>query len=727
MANGNLNPNTDANANLLPLTETVYSAKDQPTLYDAMLRRLKERFSDDYNDLAQTAAAIMLVHVQSYGLGQLAFHVDRSAADTFLTTSRTLAAATRHTEQMYYKIPPATSAGGDFICTFGSPTQQQATIPKGHRFSGPGGLIFEAADAVIVPQGTTSISVPVSEGQTFNRSFVADGEPSREYTLSGIVEEKYLAVSPLRVYVDGNLWPIVDFFEFEQTNQVEVQFTSDPPLIRFGDGFAGNVPVKDAAINVTYRVISGETGNIASAPDPTTTTLASTDPFLVAGVAVPMVVTSLTSTSGGEPPMPLERVKLLAPQARAARGAAVTQPDYRALVNSFSDPTFGKVAQGYAARVDDAGADGPTVGYLSGIQAATDAHVAAVSTANDNSDAAASAAATAIAAIDAETNPGAVQAGIVTTLQGASTSVLTQSNLMNGSTSTIAAAVTNHATTLTQLVNLLNVALAGDPTSLATASNYMARLGVLVSTDISTANSTLTANASTLALQAKTISTAATDLDASRGRVDTQSATVSTQVSAMSTEMDSVVTSAGTMETTVTANVQGLFGHLDGLFASDCSANIVNVPILALGSDNFYTGPSTGLIRATQGYLDGIKEVTQHVNVISGANGLLYVGMIISGVYESAYAKAEVAAGIEARIDDILRGREFGDPLYLSAPDNKSGVYDVLAKISGLKRVNVQITQPTSRLDTHGNVIPLELEIITKLAGGIIINLEALV
>jgi len=724
VANGNLNPNVDANANLLPLTETVYSAKDQPTLYDAILRRLKERFGGDYNDLAQTAAAIMMVHVQSYGCAQLAFHVDRSAADTFLSTSRTLAAATRHTEQMYYKIPPATSAGGDFICTFDSPTEQQSTIPKGHRFGGPGGLVFEASESVIVPKGATSISVSVAEGQTFQRAYVADGEPSREYPLSGVLEGKFLAASPLRVYVDGNLWTIVDFFDFEQTNQVEVQYTSAPPLIRFGDGYAGNVPPEDAAINVSYRVISGEAGNISSSPDPDTTTLTSLDPFNVAGVPIPMTVTSQTSTSGGEPPMPLDRVKILAPQARASRGAAVTQPDYRALVNSFSDPTFGKVAQGYAARVDDAAADGPTVGYLTGIQDATDDLVSAVSTANDASDADASAANAAVSAIDAEADPGNVLSSIVVSLQGASNSVLTQSNQINGATSTIGAAINNHGTTLTQLINLINTALAPG-SDLNQANDYMARLGVLVATDIGTANGALTAVSATLALDANTVATAATNLDASRARIDSQTSTITSQIAGMSTEMDSVVTSANTMESTVTANVQGLFTHLDGLFASDCSANVVNVPILALGSDNFYTGPSTGLIRATQSYLDGIKEVTQHVNVVSGANGLLYAGMEINGVYASAFTRSEVYSAIEARIDDILRGREFGDPLYLSAPDGQSGIYDSLAKIGGLLRVNVKITQPTSRLDIYGNIIPLQLEVVTKLTDGIIINLEA--
>ena len=53
-------------------------------------------------------------------------------------------------------------------------------------------------------------------------------------------------------------------------------------------------------------------------------------------------------------------------------------------------------------------------------------------------------------------------------------------------------------------------------------------------------------------------------------------------------------------------------------------------------------------------------------------------------------------------------------PLYLSAPDKKSGIYDTLSRVSGLGFVNVEITSPADRLDADGNLVPLELEVVTK-------------
>jgi hypothetical protein len=721
VANGNLNPNTDADANLLPLTETVYSAKDQPTLYDAILRRLRERFEGDYNDMAETAAAIMMVHVQSYGAGQLAFHIDRSAADTFLSTSRTLAAATRHTEQMNYKIPPATAAGGEFVCTVGSPTAQQAIVAKGHRFQVEGGLIFEASDQVIVPQGATSFTVSVSEGTTFERLFVADGEPSREYPLAGVGEDQYLAADPLRVHVDGNLWAEVDFFEFAQTNQYEIQYTSAPPLVRFGDGFAGNVPVDNAAINVSYRVISGETGNISAVTDEATTTITSVDPFLVAGTAVQVVVTAPNGTAGGEPPMPLERVKVLAPKAVAARGAAVTKEDYRALVNSFSDPTHGKVAQGYAARVGSTQADTVTVGFLTSIGDAVSNHAASASTSATAHATARTTAEADVAAIEAESGSGNVLALLSTDVNARSVSVATQAQTIAGASATIDSAAVNHGLKVTALTNYINDNLSGDVGALA----LVGELNALMATDVVTANGTVNASTATLQADATVLAESSTAIETSRVSIETARVDIPTQLTAMQSEIDSINTDAAATETSVTADIAALFLHLDTLFDSDCSANVVNVPILALGADGFYTGPSQGLVSALQVYLDEIKEVTQHVNVISGVGGLLKLAMTITGVYSSAYTRSEVRAAIESRIDDLLKGREFGDPLYLSAPDRKSGVYDTLAKISGLESVNVTITAPEDRIDSLGNVIPQELEVITKLQDGISITVEA--
>ena len=65
-------------------------------------------------------------------------------------------------------------------------------------------------------------------------------------------------------------------------------------------------------------------------------------------------------------------------------------------------------------------------------------------------------------------------------------------------------------------------------------------------------------------------------------------------------------------------------------------------------------------------------------------------------------------------IDDVLKNREFNQPLRLSSPDTGDGLYDLTNPIDGIDYVNIEITGPVGKLDTEGNLIPAELEVITK-------------
>lgn len=694
----------------VPILDVVYSSRDFPTFFDGILRRLKENFSEEeYNDLAATAVAIIQIHLMSYGLSQLSFNLDRVAADAYLVTSRTLAAATRHTEQLGYKIPPAAASSGDFEVQM-DPTDVpvQSSIAKNHRFEATGGRVFQATDEVIIPASSSSVTVGVTQGEAREVSFTSDGTANQIFTLPGIVEDTYLSGAHTKVFVNGELWTKNDFLTFETTNQYEVAETADPPELKFGDGFAGNIPPNGADILVQYRVISGPDGNISSVTDPDATTISSTDPVVVSGNSITVTVIAPDGTSGGATPQSLDQVKKLAPLTFGSRGVAVTTEDYQALVNAFQDPTFGAVAQGYAADVRNTGNDSITTTLDASVRSAIEDLRLSIVSKQTTLDA--SSASLTSERNDIETAADAIETEN-TTLIASATSVLALARTVNDSSKVI----TGNTDSMDSLLDDLQAEIDGAADT-ATMTTLVSQIRAFLNgaAGITIENATIAGAASSLTTESETITGSTTVITTQLAAIDAALTQIDTDLAAIDSEISTILTETEAAETSINTDMNSLLAHLDDLFDSDCKANLVQVPILAVGSDGFYTGPSSGLIAAVQTYLDGIKEVTQYVNVISGANSLLAADITVKVKFSNELIEPETRANIEAVIDDVLKGREFNKALRLSSPDSGDGLYDLVNPIEGIDYVNIEITAPTANLDTDGNLIPGELEIITK-------------
>ena len=78
-----------------PLNQIQYASKDFPSYFDALLARLKDEYGDIYNDYASSSLGVMFINIAAYAMSQLAWYLDRQASDTYLSTTRTLSAATR--------------------------------------------------------------------------------------------------------------------------------------------------------------------------------------------------------------------------------------------------------------------------------------------------------------------------------------------------------------------------------------------------------------------------------------------------------------------------------------------------------------------------------------------------------------------------------------------------------------------------------------------------------
>ena len=678
--------------NLGPLNQLQYATKDFPSYFDALLRRLREQYGAEYNDFGSSSTGMLLTHITAYGLAQLSWYLDRSVNDCYLETARTLSTVTKLARQIGYKPTPATASTADLLLTFAA-TAAPSTIAAGFRFQGPSNLTYSATAAVIVPSGSTTAVVNVTEGVQQVLNFTGTGDANQTYNLTGVNTGQYVADTSVRVFVDGLEWTENDFITFDATNQFDVSYTTTPPTVTFGDGFAGNIPALGSTIQIRYRIINGAAGNVKAG-----TITTATDTFIVAGNPVTLTVNNAQGSSGGAEPESVQRIKLNAPRYYLSRGAAITQGDYIALTQAFADPTYGSVSVAYADVIRDAGLDATTQAILQSLSLSIDTFNTAFALQQANLTAAFATINTANTALAAEF---AVIAALNADIATSNTTL--QSYLALG---------TNNAATTTGLANLIVSNAASAIADIAAGSYTQASttVGVISSlaTDILNSNGIVSGVFTVLKGELQTQAELIASEAASIATAQATSTTITTATATGATSVAAIAAAGAALEAEVDAETAALSAHLAGLFSSDCKANLVNVPILVTDSTGFYTGPSSGLINAVQGYLDGIKDVTHEVRVVSGSPLLLAANINAFVSIGFGFVVSEVLSNIEFGFDDLLRARDFAAPLYLS------DLYAIANNVAGVSSITIEITGPTSRLDAYGNLVPQALEIITK-------------
>ncbi len=187
-------------------------------------------------------------------------------------------------------------------------------------------------------------TVAVREGETIEEIFLSTGRPNQFFRLQAVPPEKMIADGTVDVFVNNVEFEEVVFLTFDEEDIFEAQLASVPPVIRFGDGISGNIPQENADIRVLYFATSGVKGNIPSEQI--------TDfrfPVVVNFQAVTdLLITQSEPVTGGSDFFSLSKAKGLAPFVFKSLDRAVTDEDYTALANTFTDPEAGAVGKARA-------------------------------------------------------------------------------------------------------------------------------------------------------------------------------------------------------------------------------------------------------------------------------------------------------------------------------------------------------------------------------------------
>lgn len=730
----------------LTLNRVQYGGLDFDTIEDDLRAQLQVRFAASFNDFSVSSLGIVLLDTVSFGLDTLAFYLDRRATDTYLATARTRRSVALLTRQLGYKMGGAVAASTDLqvgtAVLYGFPIP----IPKGFKFLGPNDIIFETAQAVTIPANTlTPVSIPVYQGVTGTETFVSDGSANQQFDLTKVPDGSAVVQGTVVVSVNGSPFEESEFISFDATDQFEINYNGDPPTIRFGDGVAGNIPIKGGSISVTYVSSLGAGGQSLSH-----TITAAAGPLVVLLTDIDLVADNPENTVGGSDLEDLDHAKTYAPRVFKSRRVAVTRQDYEALAGSFADPLFGRVAVAQAISARSASDDLELQNLIIDTNTAISVAVAAVEAAINTPSTGALALTDGIA-----TNNTALQSALnllLTKLTSVNTnlgSLLSTSRTIKSNSSEqqvdytdAATEVTvgkNYITSATTFINGFAVAgstqiTAGDKTTLlghlSNATNSFNKVDSLL-TLINALSASIGAGADSMTTVVQAIqSIVLNEIGISvltpnsivkdmQDRITSQLGQIGTSVapySALYLQLQTILAASGLAQDQVAENLDAIEVHVDKFLSADCKANLVVVPILARDAAGFYAGPSNGLIQSVQNYLDGIKEVTQTVEVTSGSLFLVPAVIRVRLAVRVGISEQVTQASAATVVDGILRDRAFGASLFLS------DLVEPLRALAGVAFVNVTLEgyRPVGslvvlndKLDTDGNLVVRDSEVIT--------------
>jgi hypothetical protein len=143
--------------------------------------------------------------------------------------------------------------------------------------------------------------------------------------------------------------------------------------------------------------------------------------------------------------------------------------------------------------------------------------------------------------------------------------------------------------------------------------------------------------------------------------------------------------------------------------SGDTKGHVI-VYALAVDKSGYYIDPSIPLMSALYDYLDSRKIITVTHEVQGGAQYLIKLRVSIKIKVNRAYVASNVTANVKVVVENMFKGREFGDNLYISQ------VYDVVNDVNGVDFAHIKIlsTTHTDKINANYDVIIKEYEIITK-------------
>jgi hypothetical protein len=339
------------------LTNFNYTNQDFYSLKSRLEQFIKDRFSEDFNDLIESDLAIMLIENWAFIADTLSFKMDQIANEIFIDTVSEIDNAFRLSQLVGFTPTPPIASRALFAATLSNVLETDLVIPTPVQtdiVTEVGGRTYELFPAdsnnnpifnedIVIPAGsivnTTIVGV---EGFSRSLTITADGSSNQSYQL----DFGPVIYDSVHVRVDGTTWQRVPYFTDSKTRQeYRVEFDSDyNAYVIFGNNKTGQSPSIGSSILIQYRSGGGVVGNVV------TGSIEFQRGIIVPGFEfrVPVVFRNYTRGEFGYNGDTIEDIKRKLPAFLRTQNRAVSGDDYKNVANNFVTAFNGQVGKATA-------------------------------------------------------------------------------------------------------------------------------------------------------------------------------------------------------------------------------------------------------------------------------------------------------------------------------------------------------------------------------------------
>jgi hypothetical protein len=274
---------------------------------------------------------ILVVIIESFaGVAEmLAYYIDNMAREAYITTARKYSSVVKHTRLIDYRIKASIASSCDVSVYFLTnddlpyPTTVQFILPIGSMFKTTNNVEFLSTQDVVVPVGTTILSVPCKQRTLVvgDNLGITTSDPNQVIALG----KNYLH-DTMELTIGGEVWLLQRTLGLSSPTDkhfiVDIS-ASQEAYIRFGDDINGAIPLSGLTIVGDYYTTQGSLGNVEA------TNINSSVYNFVTLQSIPKIkVINLLKSVGGTDYEDIERIRRSAPLSLRTLDRAVTRQDY---------------------------------------------------------------------------------------------------------------------------------------------------------------------------------------------------------------------------------------------------------------------------------------------------------------------------------------------------------------------------------------------------------------
>lgn len=252
----------------------------------------------------------------------LGYYVDSTGREIFLDSARLYKNKVKIARSYDYRIRASSAATVNLQFTLNAAAPSNVTVPAGTICETAEGIKFKTLANLVITTGNTIGNVTAEQVELLTNVTVgnSNGQANQEFVLPDNVVDKSVVVR-----INSIAWESQETFAYSYATAQFFQCNVNElgqPIIRFGDGFLGEIPTNTLAIVTDYKVTRGEEGNV------TTNTIVNILTPIVLPPTYTIAVTNPERASGGSGIETGTEITRNVPLASRTKYRAVTLQDY---------------------------------------------------------------------------------------------------------------------------------------------------------------------------------------------------------------------------------------------------------------------------------------------------------------------------------------------------------------------------------------------------------------